>query len=372
MSDTVWAACRTAAAVALLGMSLVGLAWADPSPLPAKVVWTNAGRVYIASKDTLALEAGDIITFYSKKKLLASGTVTAVHDGVLAAVLLGSGSLDKFKKLDRVLLFGEKPRLAGARVLRFGWPSSTRVNLLFHCARVTPRSPSPGPQYRAGVLDGHTYRLVRTSPADLATPGADTLLIRLFDEVTDEEIALERGELDVALFWPGELSTHMRDDPRWRDFLRGTRTKGLLAVQAPRDGPMGFTPADSSALLSLNEEVFLGDLALWNERVTSRGSAPTTPPQTSRRFEVDHSCPGWQIIERSLNRGKGLGPASGELSPLRVMYIDQQIGMPDQGGFLFAIRCPVVCAPSLRAYVRALGPDALVDMVECWGASGKP
>ena len=82
---------------------------------------------------------------------------------------------------------------------------------------------------------------------------------------------------------------------------------------------------------------------------------------------------------------------------MRLMYLDAPIHSPDSlasaaadfaaradipGGlregaarrikFLFAIRCPVVCAPNLRAAARALGPDALVDMVECWRAPGKP
>src|SRR5712664_1468927 len=100
MNDTGWAACRAVTAV-LLSLAMSGRACAEPKPLPAKVVWANAGRVYVASKDTLAIEAGDILTFYSGKKILASGTVTAIHDGTLAVVLLASGSLDKVKKLDR-------------------------------------------------------------------------------------------------------------------------------------------------------------------------------------------------------------------------------------------------------------------------------
>jgi hypothetical protein len=100
-------------------------------------------------------------------------------------------------------------------------------------------------------------------------------------------------------------------------------------------------------------------------------------------------------MERSLNRDRLKGPGAG--GTVQVTYLDAPRHSPDslasaaadfvaradipgalrEGAarrvkFLFAVRCPVVCAPDLRAYVRALGPDALVDMVECWRASGKP
>jgi len=43
----------------------------------------------------------------------------------------------------------------------------------------------------------------------------DTIHVHLFDEASDQEIALERGDIDAAVFWPAELSTRMRGDARW-------------------------------------------------------------------------------------------------------------------------------------------------------------
>jgi hypothetical protein len=353
----------------LLGMSLFGRASADPSPLPATVVWANAGRVYIASKAALALEAGDLVTFSSGKKTLASGTVSAVHDGALAVVLLGSGSLDGVKKLDRVRILAEKPTMRAASVLRVGFPS--RPSLLFACEETTVRPPPDAP-YASDALSRRSYRFVRDPRRAGGVGWPDTVLVRLFDEAADEEIALERGELDVAVFWPGELSTHMRDDPRWRDFLRGTRSRGVLAALSARDESAPFTSADSSALLSLNEEVFRGDLIPWDP-ATGRAVNPvsTTLSKASHRFVVDHSCPGWRTLERSLNRVKAPRPAFGEPSPLRMMYLDARIYPPDERGFLFAVRCPVVSASDLLPYMRVLGADMFADMLECGRASGK-
>src|SRR4029077_8015933 len=75
------------------------------------------------------------------------------------------------------------------------------------------------------------FRAGRGSPMG-APPAPDTLLVRLYGESADEEIALERGELDVAVFWPGELSTRMREDPRWGGALLGLRAHGVIAVAA--------------------------------------------------------------------------------------------------------------------------------------------
>jgi hypothetical protein len=111
-------------------------------------------------------------------------------------------------------------------------------------------------------------------------------------------------------------------------------------------------------------------------------------------FHVDSSCPGRAELERYFARTLPKPPASGGLELSRLFYLDipvtpadslQSVAfaamrnlMDSQAGFdqrwidpLFAIRCPVVCAPELRRYVRALGPDSLVGLLDCRPATAK-
>src|SRR5205814_1296313 len=80
-------------------------------------------------------------------------------------------------------------------------------------------------------LAENEYRFVR-DPGAAATPWPDTIMVGLFGETSDEEIALERGELDVAVFWPGEASARLRADPRWRGFGYGWRGQLVAGVPA--------------------------------------------------------------------------------------------------------------------------------------------
>jgi len=353
-----------------VGLALAALAcstaWAgDSTPsLRAKVVWVHGGKAYVASNDPLPLQVGDLVTFYDGKKLSASGKVSDVLDGTLAIARLTSGSLD-VKKLDRLRLMSERPRLRPVDVMRIGIPS--RSNLLFACGTSSVKSPLPRAAFRSETMSVRSFILSR----DKSDPGTaqwpDTLLVRLFDEATDQEIALERGELDVAIFWPGELSTHMREDARWRDLTYGMRPRSVLTAMLSADAAdPRFSPADTSALLSLNDEVFRGDLVPWDPSagratpVTAPGSNSARPPH---RFEVDHSVPGWQALERSLRR-KTASASPGSYA-IRLALLGSQASPPDPAGFTFGIRCPVVCAPSLRTYVGTLGTDAFVNMVDC-------
>lgn len=369
MRNTVAGAGRTVAAALICVGMFSGSAAAEPSPLRAKVVWAHAGRVYIASADSLPLAEGDLLTFQADRKVLASAAVVAIHETTLAIARVESGSLDQVKKLDRLRVFAERRPIRPPLVLRVGLPA--RANLLFACEAATLRVPLAA-AYRGDTLSERSFRFVRGSSSVDSAPWPDTLLIRLYDDFTDEEIAIERGELDVAVFWPGELSTRMRDDARWRDSPRGLRSHGGVVV-FPTSDPTGFTSADSSAILSLNEEIFRGDLAPWDpDRAAPMSLVVTTSGQDSRRFGVARSCPGWETLERFLNRGKSPQPSAGEASPLHVMYNSMGPFTGDRAGFLFAIRCPVVCASNLRPYVRALGSDALADMLDCRPARRAP
>lgn len=355
------------AALLAVGAPL-GRASAQPLPVAAKVIWAHAGRVYIAAADSLPLEEGDLLTFSSGKKVVGSGVVSAVHDRVLAVARVTSGSLDRVKKLDRLAVRAERPPMRPMPALRVGIP--TRANLLFACEGWSLRPPISSASYSSEVSGPTSYGLVRDSSDARTGLWPDTLLVRLFEESADEEIALERGELDVAIFWPGELSTAMREDPKWRDFVYGARSPGLLAALVPRDAVGGgLAAADSAAIVSLNRELFRGDLRMFPfpDLPAARG--------TPGRFEVDRSSPGWQTIERFLNRGKDARAVPGEPSPIRVTLLDTPTDPPQVPGataILFGIRCPVVSAPNLRRYLRALGPDALVDMLDCRPARREP
>jgi hypothetical protein len=198
--------------------------------------------------------------------------------------------------------------------------------------------------------------------------------VRLFDDATDQEIALERGELDVAIFWPGERSIHLRDAPRWRSDLFGTRARGVIAG-AWLDGSARDS-ASSALLLTdlevMNEQLFRGDLAPL-AAAHSPDSAALATPATAIVFRVDASVPGRRALQRFLDRRP---PAPGPRSTLVLSYLDAPVPPGAQpalepGRFpLFAVRCPVVCEPGLRLYVKELGADALVDLLGCEPAAG--
>src|SRR5437762_6985729 len=75
-------------------LGVCGFAWAESSFLRgARVIWVRGDRVYVASPDSLTLEPGTILAFKNRGKQVATGEVTAVHDGELIAAKLTSGSL---------------------------------------------------------------------------------------------------------------------------------------------------------------------------------------------------------------------------------------------------------------------------------------
>ncbi|HEY2924936.1 MAG TPA: hypothetical protein VGJ98_08225 [Candidatus Eisenbacteria bacterium] len=360
-------------AAALFALLLVhGSAGAEPIELRAKVVWAHAGRAYLASSDPLPLVQGDLLKFYDGKKVAAEGSVSNILDGTLAIASIKSGSLDRSKKLDRLRITAEHPRLRPVDVLRIGIPS--RSHLLFACGTTSVRSPLPRAAYRGETINLRSFILARDRSDPATAQWPDTLLVRLFDEATDEEIALERGELDVAIFWPGELSTQMRENPRWRDFSYGTRPRTVLTAVLSRDAPeFPLAPADTSALLWMNEAAFRGDLTPWDRAsgiAVSLQPPAANPPPAPHRFEVDRSLPGWQTLERALRGGARASSSNTGSYPIRMILLGASATPPDPALFSFAIRCPVVCPPDLRTYLRALGPDALVSMVDCSIARG--
>jgi hypothetical protein len=209
---------RTGAALAALAL----LAFQSPcrtnaaEPQP-HVLWVRGDHVYASLPDSTFAEAGDRVTLRDRKKTLATGEVAEVIRGEVALVRIHSGSLEGVRKLDQVRLRFERAPLPPLEALRIGVPSARRRS---DCDELVGVAPAAAPPYLVSLRNPMTWRLVRdTADSARPAPGAaaawpDTLVVSLFDESGDEEIALERGELDVAIFQPGELSARMRGDPR--------------------------------------------------------------------------------------------------------------------------------------------------------------
>ncbi|HKQ59108.1 MAG TPA: hypothetical protein VJY35_14705, partial [Candidatus Eisenbacteria bacterium] len=193
------------APVALLVAALALASHARAAKAPdVRVVWAQGDRAYLAAPDSLAIAPYSRVSIAKKKRVLAGGEVVRIIDGTLAVVRFTSGSLAREKKLDKLRVEVEPP--ADPRALRIGFPSAVRSHALLACQSVVIAAP---PTHRI-EHDRSGYRLVRDAARPDASAWPETLQVRLFDDGADQEIALERGELDVAVFRPGELSAHLR------------------------------------------------------------------------------------------------------------------------------------------------------------------
>jgi len=211
-----------------------------------------------------------------------------------------------------------------------------------------PHPSVPPGFYRRDIDSGRSLRLVRapsrdrpesetSTPVAARAPWPDTLSIRFFDDAADEEIALERGELDVAVFWPGELSSQVRDHPRWQGFEYGTRSRGVVAAlwlggEAPGE-IAEFAAAADSILASLNQDLFRGDLAPWVHASEPR-EPPHADPMLDLEFRVDPACPGKATLERFLgrddrtrssSRGDGRGSSASRARHAWIFYLDAPV-----------------------------------------------
>lgn len=429
--DAAWrvAMARTAAAAVAAGFfAAAGCAGRRAVAPGMHVVWTRADRAYVTPIDSLIPADGDSLTFFEDGSPIAGGIAGRAPGEDLAVVRLTGGSLRGVKRLARLEVRAARAALRVPRRLRVGFPGPGRASLLFSCPGLTlAAGPDEGGPLTREQLSGRSYRFL---PGPGAPGGGglwpDTLVASLFDESTDEEIALERGDLDLAVFWPGELSRHMRDRARWRGFVLAPRSVGVVgAIEVDSASAASGRLPDPvrRALASLNPGVFRGDLAPF----PVPGGADSTraaPPGGGARFEVDHGCPGWDLMERTLERsGEGRGGAGAGVR-VRVMYLDAPPGdwnavavraaryvmdgrfptalvaradslltrdrlvagaespgsaPPTEAELwdairfvpLYAVRCPVVCDPALRAYARALGPR-LVGLLRCAPEEGGP
>ena len=268
--DTVPKHKHTLAALCVAGVMLGGAlpARAEPRPLPASVVWTRGDLFYVAAADSGVLGAGMTLRVLHGRREVATGWISRLLDLRIAVAQLDSGSLAGEKRLDKLHLLGEDAAVARAPTLRVGLPGGGRTNLLFACRAPSLAHRLGVTSYRVDSLAVERYRMVRDS-AD-ASKAPDTLLVRLYADAADQEIALERGELDVAVFWPGELSARMRGDARWRDAPKGLRARGVLVCTATAGDSAGIPTAQLDAL---NRDAFGGDLLPWREFEPARAFA---------------------------------------------------------------------------------------------------
>lgn len=355
--DTGSAALRTVlnrlkrAALLTLAIPLLATcASAAPREIKATLIAQRDGRAYVLSSDSGFVVPGWRLTFQDGGRLLASGEVVSVADGRVAAVRLSSGSLARVRRLDRVRLFGEPDPGATTRVLRVGYPGARRASLLF---RGGGDDSIAIPGYTRDGRLGGAVRMVRDAGANPGGP--DTIDTRAFADAADQEIALERGELDAAVFWPGELSARMRGDSRWT-IERGVRSRIVLAALAP-----GITGA---VFPDLNRELFAGDLLPWP-------AAEDTVLRPGRWLVVDQALPGAALLQQALSRPSAHrdAPMAGPPAVTVTLLDLEAIAPQDSSGMLargitplFSIRLLVVAAPGARDALRAVGPDALADL----------
>jgi hypothetical protein len=348
-------------------LAIAGAAHAEPHQLNASVVWTRADLIYVAAPDSGELSNGMTLWVLHGKRELASATVTQLLEPHLALARLVSGSLANEKHLEKLHVRGEAPAFVRVALLRVGLPGRGRTNLLFSCAAAGVSAKLGADEYGVVSLGLGAYRLahVATSEPSFAP---DTLIVRLFTDAADEEIALERDELDVAVFWPGELSARLRGDERWRGAARGVRARGVLAGLAGSSDTLALPLAE---LANVNRELFGGDLVAWSELESAASSAAESAPA---RWTADAALPGARVIERVLARS-GAGTSA---RPVRLAYLDVPIAAGDAAAAtwrtrgvtpVFAVGCPVLATPAARASVARLGADAFANLVTCAGGT---
>lgn len=339
---------------------------AAPLARVPRVVWVSGERAYVALRDSTSLEVGDRVRFQRAAKTVASGMVMHIEHGEIAQVTLTSGSVGGERELARTTVVAERSPLPAPSLLRIGLPSAARGTAFFACGHVGVEPQWPAGAYRVDAPSERLARFIRYPAIATDKPWPDTLLVRFYDESTDEEIAVERGELNVALFWPGELSGHMRASPRWRDPLMGVRSRGSVALvwtDSSAIHPGALQNEKASTFAALNRDLFGGDLLLspiWPDSMVPTSDHP--------RFQVDPRCPGRAELQRYLDRHLEAPTKDVVRLQYHVLFrfgpgtfgFEGVNGMP-----LYAIRCPIVCAPELRSYLGALGVNQLADLIAC-------
>jgi hypothetical protein len=351
-------AALAAALLFAIGAALAVSAPAARAATPAKsewrVVWIDGSRIYMATRDTVPLDPGQPVTFLQSRKTLASGEVEQMLDRALAVVRLESGSLEKTRHAERVVVRLDAQALEARPLLRLGLPGA-RANPLYDCRPDTTLAPPWRERYRLQPGPRGTLDLVR-SDNWAGTRWPDTVRVRRFDDVADEEIALARGEVDAAVFGPGEASAHLRADSRWRSALFAAH--GMLVTTGTRIGPVDvptrLSARDQDALHAVGTEVLRGDVE-W------------LPPQADDAgvigmafWEVRRSCPGHTAMQKYFDAARA---SAAEPGPTLTLEYANRRHLSDR--LLATVRCPVVSDPIWRPYLRSLGIDAFAHVFEC-------
>lgn len=359
MRDTGWRdAPRLAATCALIAMAGAGMSSCAASNAP-RLLWAHSDHVYVALEPGDAASEGDSVRFEERGRPIASGRVAEVVRGEVALVSVPPESFDRVKRLDRVRVSFARAKRPRPPSMRVALPAGGRGNLLVSCAGPPGLPVLPG-DLRGYVLSDEEKRMrplrLRPDPHSVPPEGwPDTLIVSYFESATDEEIALERGDVDVAVFWPGELSRRVREDARWKDPPLGPRSRGIVAITGADFAPAGL---DSATAVAFNDELFRGDLE-W-----TRVHLP--PPQGGPgRVEVDPALPGAGTIREWLARRAGRGGSAGVAG--RLAYVDGPRDAAPRPSMqpLFLLRCPVACAPEWRPVIRRIGAGVFADMVPC-------
>ncbi|HTM00854.1 MAG TPA: hypothetical protein VL503_07005 [Candidatus Omnitrophota bacterium] len=352
---------RFGAACAALAI-VIGLSSSCAASNGHRILWTRADHVYVALDYGAAVAEGDSARFEERGKALAAGRVAEVVRGELAIVSLPPGALGRVKKIERVHVTFMRAGAARPPSLRVALPAGGRGNLAVPCAAGSDGLPVLPRDLRGYVLNERerSERPLRLRPDPHAVPPPgwpDTLIVSFFASATDEEIALERGDVDVAVFWPGELSRRMRDDARWKDTPHGLRSRGVVAITGADLVPAGL---DSATVRALDDELFRGDLEWTGAFVSASERGPG-------RLGIDESLPGFAAIREWLARRLGT-PRGGIVG--RIAYVDAPFDSAPAPGFqpLYRMTCPVVSGPAWRPVIERMGPGVFADMIPCTAA----
>jgi hypothetical protein len=357
----------------------VRAAAADARERAPRVVWAGEGRLYVAAPDSGTLAPRMLVRVLEKGREIAAGEITRVLDGVLASVRLASGGVEAGARLDALAVELAPATVRPAATLRVGVPASGRGALAPPCdaARLDP-SALPRAYRTEALADGAT-RLVAADSAAGAGAWPETLLVRAFADRADEEIALERGDLDVAVFWPGEPSARLRERVPGIQLLRGLRARGAIVARAA-DGDSVLVASVLPRFSALDAELFAGDLLPWGARPGAADAAGAGVAPGAGAGPVRYSAsgfPGAAAAMRFLNRN--MGSARVSFGTVLVSWADLPAAAsapPEPAGLrpgeipVLALRCPVLCSAARADDVRALGADAFANLAAC-GTSGR-
>jgi hypothetical protein len=360
---------------------------AQPKPLNAEVVWARGNRAHIASTDSIPVEIDDLLDFQVRGKTKAAGVVAEIHEAGLITARITSGSLDREKKLREVRIRAEPASLPRLTTMRIGVPGRNRRCPLFVCPpQWLPYGWGAPNGYRSTTIAGTSpqagFVRIDSIPLDGAWP--DTIVLIPFEDAVDQGIAIDRGDVDLSIFYPGDPSpfvpTRRRD---WKEVIYGTRPRGVLAAIRFEDGDAGASsvagsgPTEDSALEALNRDLFSGDLVRLSTgpprgRLLAWGM-PIAAPMNTALSKATPSMPApsdmtvLTYLEAAADRPDSLRVEGRECMRRVLPEFADRIarGDPIVVTPLFGIRFPLVAGPPVRRLVRALGPDHFAALLDC-------